>query len=64
VRQSWELFGIPTPQDVLPPGDLSTLADEGAAMRLDQLVAYAVGDGEPVPGEAGEIGLERSPGLD
>ena len=64
VRQSWELFGIPTPQDVLPPGDLSTLADEGATMRLDQLVAYAVGDGEPVPGEAGEIGLERSPGLD
>ena len=64
VRQSWELFGIPTPQDVLLPGDLSALADEGAAMSLDQLVAYAVGDGEPVPGEAGENGLDRSPGLD
>ncbi len=42
VRQSWDLFGIPTADHVLSPEDLSARAAEGAAMSFDDVVAYAL----------------------
>jgi hypothetical protein len=44
-----DLFGVPNPRDALTPDELAALAGEGAAMSLDDIVAYAL-DG--VPGEA------------
>ena len=39
---------VATPRATLPPDDLATLAAEGAAMGLDEIVAYALEvDGAP-----------------
>jgi tetratricopeptide (TPR) repeat protein len=42
VEQNKALFDIPTPKDALPPDELDRLAAEGAAMSLDEIVAYAL----------------------
>jgi tetratricopeptide (TPR) repeat protein len=42
VEQSTLLYDVPTPKDVLSADELATLSAEGAAMRLDDLVAYAL----------------------
>jgi predicted ATPase/class 3 adenylate cyclase len=42
VEQTQLLFGVPTPKDALPPDELERLAAEGAAMSLDEVVAYAL----------------------
>jgi non-specific serine/threonine protein kinase len=42
VEQMQQLFGVPTPKDALPPEELERLAAEGAAMSLDEVVAYAL----------------------
>lgn len=50
VHQTKQLFGIPTPKDALEPPELDRLAADGAAMGLDELVAYALGtEGGAVP---------------
>jgi len=51
VRRSWDLFETATPSEVLSPDDLAARAAEGAAMSLDEVVAYAVDAGESLPGE-------------
>ncbi len=43
VEQSKELFGVPTPLNVLAPDELERTSAEGVAMGLDELVAYALG---------------------
>ncbi len=49
VDQTQRLYGTPTAKDVLPADELARLSAEGAAMSLDELVAYALGmqDGAP-----------------
>ena len=42
VERSYALYGVPTPKDLLPPEVLKPLADEGAAMSYDEIVAYAL----------------------
>jgi tetratricopeptide (TPR) repeat protein len=42
VQQTQLLFGVPTPKDALPPDEFERLAAEGAAMSLDEVVAYAL----------------------
>jgi tetratricopeptide (TPR) repeat protein len=42
VQQNNELFGVPTPKDLLPPDVLARLAAEGASMSLDEAVGYAL----------------------
>jgi len=42
VEQNYELFGIATPNRVMAPDDLARTAAEGAAMGLDEVVAYAL----------------------
>ena len=42
VDQNNRLFGVPTPRDDIPPEELQTLAAQGAAMSLDEIVAYAL----------------------
>ena len=42
VQQNNALFGVPTPKDELAPERLEALAAEGAAMSLDDVVAYAL----------------------
>jgi predicted ATPase/class 3 adenylate cyclase len=42
VRPTRELFGVPSPQDVMTDDELAANAAEGAAMGLDELVAYAL----------------------
>ena len=48
VGQNLDLYKIPTPRDVLAPEELERLAAEGAAMGLDEIVAYAL-EVEAVP---------------
>ena len=43
VEQTKELFGVATPRDALPPDELARYAADGAAMGLDEVVAYALG---------------------
>lgn len=43
VEQTSNLFGIETPRDSLPPDVLDGFASDGAAMGLDEVVAYALG---------------------
>jgi hypothetical protein len=47
-------FGLRSPRDELAPEDYARLAAQGAAMGLDELIAYALGplDGEP-PADGG-----------
>jgi predicted ATPase/class 3 adenylate cyclase len=42
VEQTQQLFGVPTPKDDLPEDELAALSAEGAAMSLDEVVAYAL----------------------
>ena len=46
IEQNGDLFGIPTPNKVLAPDELERTSAEGAAMRLDEVVAYALEVGE------------------
>ena len=48
VDKNMDLFGLPRPRDTLSAADLSALAAEGAAMSLDEVVAYALGEDGPV----------------
>ena len=43
VEQTSNLFGIETPRDSLAPEALDSFAADGAAMGLDEVVAYALG---------------------
>jgi hypothetical protein len=49
VEQTNQLYGVGTPKSVIPPSELERLAAEGAAMSLDEIVAYALGSPEGVP---------------
>jgi predicted ATPase/class 3 adenylate cyclase len=49
VDKNMDLFGVPRPRDVLSPDDLSALAAEGAAMGLDEVVAYALDEPGAIP---------------
>jgi tetratricopeptide (TPR) repeat protein len=49
VEQNNQLFGVPTPKDVIAPDELERLAAAGAAMSLDEIVAYALGSPDAVP---------------
>jgi hypothetical protein len=49
VDQTRRLYGTPTPKDVLPSDELARLSAEGAAMSLDELVAYALGMQDDAP---------------
>lgn len=40
-----DLLGVDVPEDAIPPERLAVLAAEGAALGLDELVAYALGSG-------------------
>jgi hypothetical protein len=42
VEQSNDLYGVPTPKDALPAGELARLSAEGQAMPYDEIVAYAL----------------------
>jgi predicted ATPase/class 3 adenylate cyclase len=42
VEQNERLFGVPTPRDELTPDELARFAEEGAALSLDEVVAYAL----------------------
>jgi predicted ATPase/class 3 adenylate cyclase len=50
VDQFLEQFLRPTPQAMLSPEDVTRLAAEGAAMSIDQVVAYALEGGEAPSG--------------
>lgn len=54
IEQNGDLFGVPTPNKVLDPEDLARTSAEGAAMGLDEVVAYAleVGDAALADGHA------------
>ena len=43
VEQNYAMFGVPTPHHAMSADELAPLAAEGAAMGLDELVAYALG---------------------
>ena len=49
VDKNMDLFGVARPRDAVSPADLATLAAEGAAMSLDEVVTYALGEDGPVP---------------
>lgn len=49
VDQTNRLFGVPTPADVLSPAELAARSAEGAAMSLDEVVAYALDETSPAP---------------
>ncbi len=49
VEHNYRLFGVPTPREVVDPDTLATLAAEGGALGLDELVAYALGVEGPAP---------------
>ncbi|MGK2850405.1 MAG: hypothetical protein ACSLFN_05800, partial [Candidatus Limnocylindrales bacterium] len=46
IEQNGDLFGVPTPNKVLAPDELARTSAEGAAMGLDEVVAYALEVGE------------------
>ena len=49
VEETYEQFNAPSPRSVLSPEDFERYAAEGAAMGLDEVVAYALEDPAPVP---------------
>jgi predicted ATPase/class 3 adenylate cyclase len=51
VEESYRLFQIPTPLQVLAKDDLAARAAEGAAMGFDEVVAYALGTDGPAARE-------------
>jgi hypothetical protein len=50
VDQFLDQFLRPTAQGMLSPEEVTRLANEGAAMTIDQVVAYALGNGETATG--------------
>lgn len=64
-NQEWIIAtGAPRIQDMLAPEDLQRLAAEGAAMTLDEIVAYALEEPsleEPPGGDPGEERLDSHP---
>ena len=56
VDQNNRLFGVPTPRDNIPADELQALAAQGAAMSLDEIVAYAL----EVPSSASRRRMWRS----
>ena len=48
VEETFEMFETPTPRQVLSEEELTVRAAEGAAMSLDDLVAYALEEAQPV----------------
>ena len=56
VEQTNDLFGVGTPKASIPADELERLAAEGAAMSLDEIVAYALMSPEGVaPGPHVEV---------
>ena len=49
VDQNFELYGNWRPRDVIEPAELERLAAEGAAMGLDEVVAYALEEVGAIP---------------
>ena len=49
VEETYSQFNAPSPRSVLSPEDFERYAAEGAAMGLDEIVAYALEDPAPVP---------------
>ncbi len=49
VEEIYRQYGAPSPRAVLAPEDFERYAAEGAAMGLDEVVAYALEDPAPVP---------------
>ena len=49
VDRTFEWFGLPSAREAIDPGELEALAAQGAAMSLDELVAYALGVEGGVP---------------
>ena len=47
VEETYEMFGTPTPRQILTEEELAARAAEGAAMSLDDVVAYALQDTQP-----------------
>lgn len=56
VDQNFDRFGIARPRDLIEPAELERLAAEGAAMGLDEIVAYALGESGAAPTTAHEAG--------
>ena len=48
VEETYDSYNAPSPRSVLSPEDFERYAAEGAAMGLDELVAYALEDPAPV----------------
>ena len=65
IDQQQAMYGVPTPKDAIPADRLTTLADEGAAMPLRAVVAYALGtsdaDAPPAPPAAPEAPAPPEP---
>ncbi len=59
VEESFEAATRPTARRALDPGELERYAAEGAAMPLDDLVAYALGTGPEADSEPAEPGPSR-----
>jgi predicted ATPase/class 3 adenylate cyclase len=55
VEETHEMFDTPTPRLLLSPEDLAARAAEGAAMSLDEVVAYALED-DVAPSPTASIG--------
>ena len=49
VEETYSQFNAPSPRSVLSPEDFQRYVAEGAAMGLDEIVAYALEDPAPVP---------------
>ncbi|MEO6206897.1 MAG: hypothetical protein ABIP77_02935, partial [Candidatus Limnocylindrales bacterium] len=49
VEQNADRLGLRTPRQIVPPDDLVRTAAEGAAMGLDEVVAYALQVGAELP---------------
>jgi tetratricopeptide (TPR) repeat protein len=55
VEETYTQFNAPSPRSVLAPEDLDRYAAEGAAMGLDEVVAYALEDPETAGEPTGDV---------